>query len=255
MIDTHTHIFSEEFDGDIDSVVARATQSGVKMLLLPNIDISTLDRLRQTVKRFPTICKPMLGLHPTSVTDNYVDDVKRILDCVPDFTPIAIGEIGVDLYWDQSYRHQQMEAFSMQVDYATAHALPIAVHCRNAFDETFEVLDNFASQNLSGVMHCFSGTMQQAEYILEHYPNMMFGVNGVVTYKKSDLPQIIKNLSHNKILIETDAPYLSPMPFRGKRNEPSYVKYVLEKLAEIFDISETEMETITDRNAQKLFNI
>lgn len=256
MIDTHTHIYSDEFIEDIDTVIERAQKNGVKYILLPNVDAPSLNEIKQTVSNYPGYCLPMYGLHPTSVDDNYKENLAMIFseaECNGD--AIAVGEIGLDLYWDKTWQEQQVKAFEWQIDYAQAHNLPMSIHCRNAYALLFGVLSNYDAEKIVGSLHCFSGTAEDAQHVVEKYPNLMFGFNGTLTYKTSHLRDILKQIPHNRILFETDAPYLSPIPHRGKRNEPSYLTKVAACAAEVLSLSTSEIEKITDANAIRLFRL
>ncbi len=255
IIDTHSHIYLPEFDADRNEVVQRATQGGVNKILLPNIDSTTMDSLMQCARSYPGVCFPMAGLHPTSVRENYKDElasVERDLKSGCNF--VAVGEIGIDLYWDTTYRSEQLEAFDAQLSLAAEHGLPVAVHCRDAFDEMFSVLSNHRGENLAGVAHSFSGTIEQAQTLLET-TRFYLGINGIVTFKNSALPQVLKNIPIERIVPETDSPYLAPVPHRGKRNESLYVVHVVEKIAEIYGMAFDEAASQMHENAATLFNL
>lgn len=255
MIDTHTHIDGEEFSADLPEVVERAKAAGVKAVFLPNIDERSLDAMDSACREYPDFCFPMYGLHPTEVRENYLEQLDVIFKRAEnDSRMIAVGEIGLDLYWDKSMAVQQTDAFSRQIEYALSHDMPMSIHIRNAFELMFEVFSHFDGKSLVGSLHCFSGTREDAERVVADYPNLMFGANGTFTYKKSALPEIFSSvIPVDKVLLETDAPYLSPLPYRGKRNEPSYVKRVLVALAQAYGISEEEMERISEDNTRRLF--
>ena len=257
MIDTHTHIDGEEFEQDRDEVIARAKSVGVSRILLPNIDTMSLLAMDEACNLYPEICLPMYGLHPTSVDADYQQQLECIYAAANvDKRIVGVGEIGLDLYWDDTFRQQQADAFKWQINYAIEHHLPMSIHIRNAFDLMYEVFEQFDPQLIVGSLHCFSGTAADAQRCTSTYPNLMYGVNGTFTYKKSELPQIFANyIPINKVLLETDAPYLSPLPNRGKRNEPSYLPLVLQKLSEAYQLSADEVEQITDNNARQLFRL
>lgn len=256
MIDTHTHIDGEEFSRDLDEVVERAKAEGVKAVFLPNIDEHSLDAMADACTRYPDFCFPMYGLHPTEVRDDYIDQLEAIFARAEnDSRMIAVGEIGLDLYWTRAMAQQQANAFRRQVEYAITHSLPMSIHVRGAFPLMFEIFSHFDSASLVGSLHCFSGTREDAERIVAQYPNLMFGVNGTFTYKKSPLPEIFSSvIPADRVLLETDAPYLSPVPRRGTRNEPSYLKFVLSALADAYGLPVAEMEAITESNTRQLFS-
>lgn len=254
MIDTHSHIYLSEFKEDLDSVVERAVAAGVDKILLPNIDSSTMDDLACCVSRFPSVCYPMTGLHPTSVNASYkkeLEIVRKSLEGENRF--IAVGEIGLDLYWDKTFLKEQMAAFDEQISMAIENGLPVVIHCRDAFDEMFEVLAGYRDNaGFSGVVHSFSGTQKDIDEIMS-YRNLYIGINGTVTFKKSHLPELLRNVPVERLLPETDSPYLTPVPYRGRRNESSYVIYVLDRLSEIYQIDKESMAYILTENANRLF--
>lgn len=255
LVDTHSHIYLPEFDEDRDDVVARAVNGGVTSILLPNIDSTTMDRLLECVETYPDVCFPMAGLHPTSVNESYkeeLDFVRRMLQTDRKF--VAVGEIGVDLYWDDTYRNEQLDAFDAQLDMAVERRLPVVVHCRNAFDEMFSVLMNHVGRHLTGVAHSFSGTLEQVERLLGQ-TDFYVGVNGIATFKKSDLPELLKHVPIERVVAETDSPYLAPVPHRGRRNESAFVVDVVRKIAEIYGLGFEETAAIMSENAQRLFNL
>ena len=255
MIDTHSHIFSEEFRDDLPEVIDRAREVGVTHIFMPNIDDSSVDAMLGVCRQFPGYCFPMLGFHPTSVdgdTSIYkVREMKKLL--MPGHPYIAIGEVGMDLYWDKSWLKQQQQILDEQIQWALEWNLPLVIHCREAFPQLFEVLRPYRNSSLKGVFHSFTGTADEAAELLE-YEHFLIGVNGVVTFKKSTLPEALAGVPLSKLVLETDAPYLAPVPFRGKRNEPSYVKRVALKLAELYEVENGEVERKTAENALKLFN-
>jgi len=252
LIDTHAHLYAEQFDQDREEMLQRAHENGVRKILLPNIDASSVDGMLELCALHPNICFPMMGLHPCSVQENYEDELEKIYTALYQKNIIAIGEIGIDLYWDKSTLPLQRLAFRKQVEWAKDLHLPIVIHGRDSYNELFEELNVLNDQNLSGVFHCFNGSIQQAEKILS-YGNFYLGIGGVLTFKNTKLGDVLKELPLDKIILETDAPYLSPMPYRGQRNESAYVRYVAEKLAEITRKTITEIEEITTANAHKLF--
>lgn len=253
-IDTHAHIYMEDFEADLSDMLDRTTQANISSVVIPNVDTKSVQPILDLAKNFPALCKPMMGLHPTSVDANYKSELSEIKKHINSET-VAIGEIGIDLYWDKSFLAQQQDAFKIQIEWALDHNLPIAVHARDAFNEIFEILDTYQSSNLRGVLHCFTGDIKDAEKILS-YGSFVIGIGGVVTFKKSHLPEVLKAVVPlNKLVLETDAPYLSPTPYRGKRNEPRHVENIAHKLSEIYGVSVEEVAKITTNNAKSLFNI
>ncbi len=253
MIDTHTHIYTEEFDNDRAAVVARAKAAGVQHLILPNIDVDSLERIYATEAEFAPYCSLAMGLHPTSVTENYEADLQRLHAEFRRHEFCAVGEVGIDLYWDKSTKLLQQRAFATQVEWALAYDLPLIIHSRAAFDETYEVLSAFAERSLRGVFHCFEGTTAQAEKAMAL--GFSIGVNGVVTFKKSSIADVLRSVPLERVLIETDAPYLAPVPMRGKRNEPSFLNAIVAKIAEIYALDTEIIKQKTQKNAEKLFRL
>jgi TatD DNase family protein len=253
MIDTHTHIYTEEFDNDRDDVILRAKSVGVKHLVLPNIDLSTLERIYATEKKYAPYCSVAMGLHPTSVTENYLSDLDVLKQEFIKRKFCAVGEVGIDLYWDTTTKFWQQKAFALQVEWALEYELPLIIHSRNACDETLEVLRNYKSEKLKGVFHCFDGTLKHAQQVVEL--GFLIGVNGVVSFKNSQLPNLLNNIPLDFILLETDAPYLAPHPYRGKRNEPSFLLTIVEKIASIYGCDSKIVKEKTTENAQNLFRL
>ena len=255
MIDTHSHMYSEQFDEDQAETILRAKDKGIKYILLPNIDIDSIDALHKLAQR-DKCCIPMMGLHPCSVDLDYSTQLKRI--CLELFQGsqkyIAVGEIGIDLYWDRSFIEQQKAAFRIQINWAKELAIPIVIHARDSMSEILEILDEENSSDLRGVFHCFSGTMEDAERIMT-YEGFKFGIGGVVTFKNSTLPKVLKSIPLDYLLLETDAPYLAPMPHRGKRNESAYLLYIAEKLSDIYECPVEQIKIMTTQNAEALFRI
>ena len=254
-IDTHAHLYSEEFHNDIEETIQRALTSNANYMLLPNIDCESIIPLENLCQRFPN-CIPMMGLHPGYVKEGWNKQLSAIEEKLVQSPEkyCAIGEIGMDLYWDTTFCEQQKFVFQKQITWAKELKLPIAIHCRNAFDEIFEILDTENSPELTGVFHCFTGNLDQAKHIL-NYGGFKFGIGGVITYKKSELPEVIQQIDLEHIVLETDAPYLPPVPYRGKRNESSYIPLVAEKLAEIYNCSVSEIADRTTENAIHLFQL
>jgi len=253
LIDTHSHIFLPEFDSDRDQIIKAAKQSGVESILLPNVDYSTVDQLLSLVSKYPGYCFPMMGLHPTSVKENYKEELQTIENLLVKEKFFAIGEIGIDLYWDKTFRSEQEEAFRYQIDLAKKHNLPIVIHARESFDEIFTVMHDVMDEKLRGVFHAFTGNDIQARQIIEW--GFKIGIGGIVTFKNSGLDKIVNNIDINHIVLETDSPYLAPVPKRGKRNESAYITYIAQKIAEIKSIDIEKVAEITTKNAKQLFRI
>ncbi len=255
MIDTHSHIYEREFDADIEDVVQRARQAGVELILLPNINAESIAPMLDLCRRYPGYCFPMLGLHPEDVVpSNYkqvLADMAKLLEA-PDHPYIAIGEVGLDYYWDKSNANEQEEAFRTQIEWAIQHSLPLSIHARNAHRQLVTALNEYRGENLSGVFHCFGGTAEEAQELLQ-FPDFMLGIGGVVTYKKSTLPEALASVPLERIVLETDAPYLAPVPHRGKRNETAFVAETLRKVAQIYNVCEQEAEDVTNTNAKRIF--
>ena len=253
LIDTHTHLYLEEFDKDRDEVVKRAIDSGVGKLFLPNIEVDSIEKMLHLAQKYPGICFPMMGLHPGSVKENFKVELGKMESYLKKENFIAIGEIGIDLYWDKTFIKEQEKAFEMQLEWAKEYSLPVVIHARDSFQEIFTILDNVFKSGMRGVFHSFTGSMEDAEKIKEY--DFYYGINGIATYKNSELPEIIKILPLDRILLETDSPFLSPVPKRGKRNESSFLKFTCEKLSEILKLDIGKVEELTTKNAQKLFSI
>lgn len=253
MIDTHSHLFVEEFAEDLPLVVERARQAGVEKVFMPNIDDTTVADMLRVCADYAGYCYPMLGFHPTSVTSDFASRLLALKSMLSSGHPyIAIGEVGMDLYWDKTYLKEQQKALDEQVCWALEYDLPVVIHCREAFPELFEVMNPYRGTSLSGVFHSFAGTADEAEQVLA-YSRFMIGVNGVVTFKKSSLPKVLLQVPLERVVLETDSPYLAPVPFRGKRNEPSYIYKVAVRLSEIYGKDVEEVSRITNRNALNVF--
>ncbi|WP_423130474.1 TatD family hydrolase [Gaoshiqia sp. Z1-71] len=253
LIDTHSHIYSEDFSVDLEEVIQRAVEKDVKKIILPNIDSSSVKKMFDLTDRYPQVCYPLMGLHPTSVNEDFEEELELVEFWLKKRKFFGIGETGIDLYWDKTFIREQTEAFRRQIRLAKKYDLPVVIHVRESFDEVYAVLKEEAGENLRGVFHSFTGTAEQASLITEM--GFLIGINGIVTFKNSHLGQIVEKIDPSHILLETDAPYLAPVPFRGKRNESAYLVYVAEKLAEIYQLSVDEISGITSRNAEKLFHI
>lgn len=251
--DTHTHLYSEAFDEDRNEMIQRAIDKGVSRFFIPAIDSSYTNAMYDLEKNFPNFVHLMMGLHPTSVKDNYKDELAHVEAQFKTRKFCAVGEIGIDLYWDKSTLNIQIEAFKYQIQLAKKYKLPIVIHCRDAFDEIFEVLETEKSDDLFGIFHCFTGTLEQAKQAIAY--NMKLGIGGVVTFKNGKIDQFINQIDLKHIVLETDAPYLAPKPYRGKRNESSYIIKVLEKLAELYNKDKVEIADITTQNSKAIFGI
>jgi len=253
LIDTHTHLYLPEFDSDRDEMVKRAVSAGVDKLLMPNIDIHSVDRMLSAADRYKDICLPMIGLHPTSVREDYISRLEKLENIAAGQKFIAVGEIGIDLYWNRTYLSVQLDAFRRQVAFALRSGLPVAIHSRNSIREVFSVLEEFKGEKLKGVFHVFSGDIRDAEKAVGM--GFKLGIGGPVTFKNSGLVDIIKAVGPEHIILETDSPWLAPVPFRGKRNESSYICIINKKLAEILGMNEEEAAAVTFENSCRLFNI
>jgi TatD DNase family protein len=252
-IDTHTHIYLKDFDEDRKQIIKECLDSGVNKLLLPNIDKSSIADVIKTCELYKDICYPMVGLHPCYVKDSYEDDLNYLKPIIKTIDTIAIGEIGIDLYWDKSNLENQRKAFMTQINWAKEFKLPIVIHARDSYNEIFEVLDQLNDENLKGIFHCFSSTLEDADRIL-NYGGFKLGIGGVVTFKNSGLDKVVKNVDIKNIVLETDSPYLTPNPFRGTRNKSSYIPIIANKLSDIYEISSEEIGNITSKNAKEIFN-
>lgn len=256
MIDTHSHIFSEEFKEDLPEVIARAKEIGVEKIFMPNIDDTSVEDMLNVCQAYPGYCFPMVGFHPTSVEGpDAIYKVKEMKKRLVEGHPyIAVGEVGLDLYWDKTWLKEQQLILDEQIQWALEWNLPLVIHCREAFPELFQVLEPYKHTALTGVFHSFTGTVDEARELMD-YSRFMIGINGVVTFKKSTLPEVLQEVPLTKLVLETDSPYLAPVPFRGKRNETSYVKRVAMKLAELYGMEIGEVERQTTENALKVFKI
>ena len=252
-IDTHAHLYVSEFDADRNEMMQRALNAGVKQVVLPAIDSETTAAMHALKKQFPKNIHLMMGLHPTHVKENVEEELVHVANELEKNNFVAVGEIGMDLYWDKTYQKEQQKAFAQQIDWALAYDLPIVIHCREAFDEIFEVLEGVVNQRLRGIFHCFTGNVAQAQRAIEL--NMLLGIGGVLTFKNSGLAETISKIPLAHLVLETDAPYLAPMPFRGKRNESAYLALVAQRLAQVHQVSDEEVARMTTTNAQKLFGI
>jgi TatD DNase family protein len=253
MVDTHCHLYLDEFKSDINEVIKRAADEGVNKFYLPAIDSAEIENLLLLESHFPGKCFAMMGLHPCSVKENYLEELAIVTDWFAKRNFAAVGEIGLDFYWDKTFILQQYEAFRAQIKLSIQYDLPVVIHTRNAMQETIDVVTEFDPGVLRGIFHCFGGTVEQANAIID--AGFYLGIGGVLTYKKSGLAEVLEQIDLKYMVLETDSPYLTPVPFRGKRNESSYLKYIAEKLALIKNISVEEVNAITTANAEKIFGI
>ena len=251
LADTHTHLNLKEFDADLDDVIQNAIHKGIKYFILPNIDSSTASRINEITDKYPQHCFALWGLHPTSVNENYKDEIKKMNRLFENHKYIGIGETGIDLYWDKTFLTQQQESFRIHINKSISENIPLIIHSRQSHEAIMEVLSEFKTEKLQGIFHCFSGNVEQAEQVIEL--GFKIGVGGVVTYKNSLLKEVVENVSLEDIVLETDAPYLSPVPYRGKRNESAYIYEIAEFIAKIKNISISKVAEITTSNTMKLF--
>ena len=251
--DTHTHLYSEQFDEDREAMMQRAIEAGVTRFFIPAIDSTYTSAMFQLEKEYPQYVHLMMGLHPTSVKHNYLEELEHVEKLFDERPFVAVGEIGIDLYWDTSTLEIQKDAFKRQIQLAKRYALPIVIHCRKSFDEIFEVLETEKGDDLYGIFHCFTGTIEQAHRAISY--NMKLGIGGVVTFKNGKIDKFLDQIPLGNIVLETDAPYLSPVPYRGKRNESSYIINVLEKLSEVYGMSMEDIANITTENSREVFKI
>jgi len=251
--DTHTHLYAEEFDIDRDEMMQRAINNGVTRFFIPAIDSNYIQKMYALKANYPENVFLMMGLHPTHVKDNYLEELQIVEQELASRKFVAIGEIGIDLYWDKTHLKEQQIAFRRQIQLAKHYKLPIVIHCRDAFDEIFEILEEEKSEDLFGIFHCFSGTHKQALQAISY--NMKLGIGGVVTFKNGKIDQFINQIDLKHIVLETDSPYLAPIPFRGKRNESSYIVNVVDKLASLYGVSSEEIAIQTTENSKAVFGI
>ena len=251
--DTHTHLYSQEFDQDRDEVIQRAIKNGVTRFFIPAIDSNHTQSMYELEKNYPENIFLMMGLHPTYVDENYRQELAHVKEQLSKSKFYAIGEIGIDLYWDKTHLEEQKIVCRTQIQLAKHYKLPIVIHCRNAFDEIFEILEQEKSDDLFGIFHCFSGNHEQAIQAISY--NMKLGIGGVVTFKNGNIDQFLNQIPLQHIVLETDSPYLSPVPFRGKRNESGYILEVVKKLAQLYDCTQEEIAEITTKNSKIVFSI
>ena len=253
-VDTHTHIYLEDFDNDRKVIIEEGYRLNVKKLFLPNIDLNTIENVIEISNKYKNICYPMVGLHPCSVKQNFSAELQVLKSYIKKLKPVAIGETGLDLYWDKSTINEQIAAFKEQIKWAKEFNLPIVIHARNSYKEIFKVLDVLNNEKLTGIFHCFSSNLNDAEHIL-NYGGFKLGIGGVVTFKNSGLDKILEKIPLKNIVLETDSPYLSPAPFRGKRNKSSYIPLIAKKISEIYKRELSDIEKITTKNALEIFKL
>lgn len=253
LTDTHTHLYSEEFDQDRHEMMQRAINAGVSRFFIPAIDSNHTSAMYDLEQKYPDQVFLMMGLHPTYVKDNYLEELQHVETELASRKFYAVGEIGIDLYWDKTHLKEQQIAFRQQIQWAKKYHLPIVIHCREAFEEIFEILEEEKSPELFGIFHCFTGTYEQALQAISY--NMLLGIGGVATFKNGKIDQFLHKIDLQHIVLETDAPYLAPIPFRGKRNESSYLLQVASKLASIYQLSVAEIAQITTENSKRVFGI
>lgn len=251
LIDSHAHIYLEHFNSDLLETIDRAREEGVETIYMPNIDHTSIDDMLQVSDDYPELCIPMMGLHPTSVKKDFEKELYLVEEWLDKGSFAAVGEIGTDLYWDKAFWTEQQEALKVQLDLAKKHKLPFVIHCRDSIDETIELIKSLNSDKLTGVFHCFTGTVEQAKDVTSM--GFKIGIGGVATFKNGGLEDVISETDLENILLETDSPYLAPVPYRGKRNEPSYINYVCEKVATVKNLDKEVVGRITSANTRKLF--
>ncbi len=251
LVDTHAHLYLNKFDEDRNEVMQRAAENGINRIYLPNIDRQSIDSMLKMEKAYPEICFPMMGLHPCSVKENYLEELEIVENWLKKRPFIAVGEIGIDLYWDKTFFPQQKEAFKKQMNWAKDLDIPIVIHSRDSTAEVIEILKEEQSDKLRGIFHCFGGNVEEAKKIIDL--GFLLGIGGVLTYKKSGLDQTLAEIDLKNMVLETDAPFLSPVPFRGKRNESAYILNIAERLATIKNISVEEVAKVTTKNANTVF--
>lgn len=252
-IDSHAHIYSKEFDNDRAGAIAKAQEDGVEKIYMPNIDHTSIDAMLEAEASYPGQCIPMMGLHPTSVTRDFEKELYQVEEWLNRRNFAAVGECGIDLYWDKTFLSQQQEALKVQLELAKKHKLPIVLHTRDSFDETFELVSQAQDGTLRGIFHCFSGTREQAEKVKKI--NFLMGIGGVATFKNGGLDKVLPHVDLADLVLETDCPYLAPVPKRGKRNEPSYIPLIANRVAELLGKPIEEVASVTTRNSLELFKL
>lgn len=253
LIDSHSHIYLKDFDDDRDAVVQRAVDAGIVKIVLPNVDGETIEQLLSVSNNFPGICFPLMGLHPTSVNADYKKELEKVELMLDQQHFYGIGEIGIDLYWDKTFKQEQIEVFRHQIRLAKSKGMPIVIHVRNSFEEVFEVVEKEQDGALKGIFHCFSGNVAEANKIIAL--DFKIGIGGVVTFKNSNLREVLQHIDISHLVLETDSPYLAPVPFRGKRNETAYLRIVAENIAEVYSLPFNQVAKVTSSNVEELFGI
>lgn len=253
MIDTHAHIYTQEFKDDLGDVIEKCVDDKVEKILMPNIDSTSIDDMLEVEHRYPQMCHAMMGLHPSSVTKEFEKELYIVEEWLAKRKFLAIGEIGIDLYWEKQFKSHQQEAFEIQVKWAKKFGLPIVIHCREAFEETISIVEALHEDKLTGVFHCFTGSIEEAERVLKL--GFYLGIGGVSTFKNSGLDKVLPKVDLKRIVLETDSPYLAPVPYRGKRNEPSYLPLIAQRVADLKAVPLEEVKKITTENAQTLFKL
>lgn len=253
LVDTHAHLYAEEFSSDRDAMINNAFAAGVKKIILPNIDVESVTPMLELAGKYPRSCFPLIGLHPTSVNGNYKDQLHRMEELLKSHSFYGIGETGIDLYWDKTWLKEQEESFRWHLQIARELKFPVVIHVRNSFQEVYTILKEEQNGSLRGIFHCFSGTREDAFKVID--AGFSLGIGGVVTFRNSDLPQVLQAIDLHHVLLETDAPYLAPVPFRGKRNESGYIRMIAGKIAEIYGLSLEKVAEVTTRNAEQMFGV
>lgn len=252
-IDTHSHLYIQDFDQDRDVVIQESLEAGVSRILLPNIDLDSMEQMLNICKTYPDICFPMIGLHPCDVKSDYKNVVEQIFNQFDTYRFVGVGEVGIDQYWDKSFIEEQKDALRIQIRFALDHNLPVIIHKRQSYYETMEILDEFSGEKLKGIFHCYSGSVEHAYAVIEK--GFLLGIGGTVTYKSSNLDKVLPYIPLEKIVLETDSPYLTPVPYRGTRNKSSYIPIIAQKLAEIKQVTIEEVTNQTTKNAIELFSL
>lgn len=252
LIETHAHIYSEKFKDDLDEMIERSKEEGIAKIYMPNIDSTSIDAMLELEYRYPEYCIPMMGLHPCSVDKNFEKELYIVEDWLNKREFVAVGEMGTDLYWDKTYFEQQKEAFIIQSKWAIDRNKPIIIHCRESIDKTIDLVSELKTDNFKGIFHCFSGTIDQAEKIIEL--GFLLGIGGVATFKNGGLEPVLESIPLEHLVLETDSPYLAPVPHRGKRNEPAFITLVAEKIASLKNLTKNEVAKVTAENANRIFN-